>query len=146
MFWKEKQLNQMNSDEWESLCDRCGKCCSLKLQDEISNEIFDTSLVCKLFDVKKCNCKNYSERHQYVKDCIKLSDDNIRSISWLPNTCAYKLVSEGKDLYPWHHLNSGSYETIHETGNSIISSEIKSESEVERNDYEDYITNKITSK
>ena len=60
MFWKEKQLNQMNSDEWESLCYRCGKCCSLKLQDEISNEIFDTSLVCKLFDVKKCNCKNYS--------------------------------------------------------------------------------------
>ena len=146
MFWKEKQLNEMNSKEWESLCDRCGKCCSLKLHDEISNQLFATSLVCKLFDIKKCNCKNYSARHKYVKDCIKLTVDNISSLNWLPNTCAYKLISERKDLPNWHHLISGSYSTIHESGNSIISSDVTSESEVEQNDYEDYITSKIESK
>lgn len=143
MFWKEKRLGEMSSEEWESLCDRCGKCCTIKLQDELSGQLYDTTLVCKLFDKNNCQCKSYAQRHKYVKDCIKLSIDNIHELNWLPDTCAYKLVAEGKDLYSWHHLISGNYKTIHETRNTVVTDGTKSETDVEKVDYEDYITREI---
>ena len=90
--------------------------------------------------------KSFNEILRKSKKDIKLTVDNISSLNWLPNTCAYKLISERKDLPNWHHLISGSYSTIHESGNSIISSDVTSESEVKQNDYEDYITSKIESK
>ena len=104
MFWKEKKLNQMSPQEWELLCDRCGKCCTLKLQDDETQQLYDTSIVCKLYNIKKCKCSKYQERHHYVKDCIKLTNENIESLSWLPDTCAYRLLDEEKELYSWHHL------------------------------------------
>lgn len=142
MFWKEKTLNEMSPDEWESLCDRCGKCCTLKLHDEISDDIYDTSMVCKLFNIKKCECNDYNNRMKYVKDCIKLSPSNINELEWLPETCAYKIISEGGELFDWHHLISGSYQSVHETKNSVITNNIVSEENVKDDDYEDYIIKK----
>ncbi len=144
MFWKEKTLSEMSPEEWESLCDRCGKCCTLKLHDEISDDIYDTSMVCKLFNLKKCECNDYNNRMKYVKDCIKLTPSNIGELEWLPETCAYKIVSIGGDLFDWHHLISGSYQSVHETKNSVISNNVVSEEDVKDDDYEDYIIKKIT--
>lgn len=109
----------MTPDEWESLCDRCGRCCLVKLEDEDTGEILKTDIACKLFDAEACGCAAYALRNRKVKDCIKLTPDNVRTIKWLPSTCAYRLVSEGRPLEPWHPLISGSPETVHEAGISV---------------------------
>ena len=106
----------MTEAEWESLCDRCGRCCLLKLMDEDTEEVYYTDIVCKLYDEESCQCADYENRQKKVHDCIMLTPDSVRSLSWLPRTCAYRLLKEGKDLYPWHPLVSGSYNTIHEYG------------------------------
>jgi uncharacterized cysteine cluster protein YcgN (CxxCxxCC family) len=115
-FWKTKTLRDMSDAEWESLCDGCGKCCLVKLEDEETNELFITRLHCKLFDTKNCQCSNYPERKKYVPICVKLTPEIVETVDWLPQTCAYRLVHEGKDLHDWHHLISGDRETIHREG------------------------------
>jgi uncharacterized cysteine cluster protein YcgN (CxxCxxCC family) len=115
-FWKTKTLRQMSDAEWESLCDGCGKCCLVKLEDEETNELFITRLHCKLFDTKTCQCSNYPERKKHVPICVKLTPEIVETVDWLPQTCAYRLVHEGKDLRDWHHLISGDRETIHREG------------------------------
>jgi uncharacterized cysteine cluster protein YcgN (CxxCxxCC family) len=109
----------MNEAEWEALCDGCGKCCLSKLEDEDSGEIFWTSVSCRLFDAGKCRCTDYRNRLERVPDCVGLTPDNVRNLPWLPATCAYRLIAEGKDLYWWHPLVSGSEETVHEAGISM---------------------------
>lgn len=117
-FWK-KRIDQMSEEEWESLCDRCGKCCLIKLQDEDTNEIFYTSLVCKQFNNNLCECKNYESRKDLVPDCIKITPDNIHELSWLPESCSYILVANNKDLPEWHHLLTGSTEEMHRLKKSV---------------------------
>lgn len=135
-FWKEKTLEEMSVSEWESLCDGCGKCCLSKLEDEDTGEIYFTSIGCRLFDEKTCRCKDYENRLASVPDCVKLSPENVRTIAWLPSTCAYRLVAEGQDLHPWHHLISGSRDTVHRTGVSVVGRVTASEDEMK--DVEDY--------
>lgn len=118
-FWTQKTLEQMTPQEWESLCDGCGKCCLAKLEDEDTGEIYWTSVGCRLFDGNACNCKDYPNRLSKVPDCIRLNTENVRTIPWLPHTCAYRLVAEGQDLYWWHHLVSGSRQTVHDAGISV---------------------------
>ena len=118
-FWEDKNLNQMTTSEWESLCDGCGKCCLNKVEDEDTNEIFFTNVSCQLFDHKKCTCKNYKNRNKYVPDCHMLTPKKVRQLRWLPSTCAYRLINEGKPLQPWHHLISGSRSTVHKAGISV---------------------------
>lgn len=118
-FWREKKLHQMNTQEWESLCDGCAKCCLEKLEDLDSGEINYTNVGCELLDVKTCSCKNYAERDQYIPDCVRLNSTNITSLKWMPSTCAYRLLSEGKDLPNWHPLISGDSNSVHEAGMSI---------------------------
>ena len=118
-FWREKKLSQMNSQEWESLCDGCGKCCLEKLEDLDTGEINYTNIGCELLDVKGCRCMNYEERDRYVPDCVRLNSINIASLKWMPSTCAYKLLSEGKDLPDWHPLISGNPNSVHEAKVSI---------------------------
>lgn len=118
-YWRRKRLDQMNRREWEQLCDGCGRCCMLKLEDEDTDEIFLTRLSCKLLDIGKCRCTDYKKRHEKVADCLSLTPKMVRELSWLPDTCAYRLINEGQDLAWWHPLVSGSDETVHEAGISV---------------------------
>jgi uncharacterized protein len=118
-FWKNKTLAQMDAGEWESLCDGCGKCCLSKIEDEDTSEIFYTSVACRLFDEGSCRCTDYANRSVQVPDCVTLTAENVPGISWLPKTCAYRLVQEGRDLFPWHHLVCGDREEVHRAGVSI---------------------------
>ncbi len=130
-FWQEKSLNEMTKEEWESLCDNCGKCCLHKLEDEDTGKIHYTSVACDLINLKSCRCTRYSERCNLVPDCLDLTQHDFAEYNWLPTTCAYKLLAEGKDLPLWHPLISGNSETVHKAGVSIRSYAMK-ESEVEQ--------------
>ena len=118
-FWESKKLQEMTQREWESLCDGCGRCCLVKLEDEDTGEIYTTDVSCKLLNCQTCRCKNYSNRHEIVDDCIKLDPGNVTELGWLPATCAYRLVWEEKPLEDWHPLVSGSKDTVHEAGISV---------------------------
>ena len=118
-FWKTKPLEAMTDGEWESLCDGCGKCCLSKLEDEDTAEIYWTTVACRLLDCSSCGCSDYENRKARVPDCVRLTPASVRTIDWLPRTCAYRLVAEGADLRWWHHLVSGSRATVHEAGISI---------------------------
>jgi uncharacterized cysteine cluster protein YcgN (CxxCxxCC family) len=137
-FWK-KRLEEMTKGEWESLCDGCGRCCLVKLEDEDTGKIHFTNIVCRLFEEQSCRCSDYAGRKAKVPDCIKLTPARVRDIKWLPPTCAYRLVDEGKDLYPWHHLISGSRETVHKAGISVRGRAGPSEDDVPPGDELDYI-------
>lgn len=138
VFWQTKTLAEMNSEEWESLCDGCGKCCLHKLEDEDTAEVYYTSVACKLLSQDTCRCKDYSNRKSHVPDCITLEMNDTETFSWLPITCAYRLVAEGKGLQDWHPLVSGDPETIHEVGMSVAG-RVHAESSVNIDDLEEYI-------
>jgi uncharacterized cysteine cluster protein YcgN (CxxCxxCC family) len=118
-FWQTKTLPQMSQDEWESLCDGCGRCCLVKLEDEETGDIALTDIACRLLDNQKCKCKKYDTRHEIVPDCVRLTPKNISQLKWMPKSCAYRLLAEGKDLAWWHPLISGNKETVHQAGISI---------------------------
>ena len=135
-FWKTKTLSQMSAAEWESLCDGCGKCCLSKIEDEDTAEIFYTSVICKLFNEGSCRCTDYANRSIKVPDCVTLDVQNVSELSWLPSTCAYKLVMDGQDLYSWHHLVCGDPEEVHRQGISVRGKITAVETELETS--EDY--------
>jgi uncharacterized protein len=138
-FWKQKALEALTPAEWESLCDGCGRCCLVKLEDEDSGEIHFTDIACKLFNAGTCRCADYAHRRRRVRDCIKLTPAKVRTLSWLPPTCAYRLVAEGRDLAWWHPLVSGSATSVHEAGVSVQGRIGVSEKEVQLADYIDHI-------
>lgn len=115
-YWRHKPLEALTRSEWEGLCDGCGRCCLVKLEDEDAGDIHFTSVACRLYDAGACRCRNYSQRSAHVPDCVTLTAQAVRELTWLPPTCAYRLVAEGKDLYWWHPLVSGSPETVHDVG------------------------------
>lgn len=138
-FWEKKRLSQMNEAEWEALCDGCGKCCLNKLEDEDSGEVALTRVACRLLDDATCRCAHYDTRHQFVPDCIVLKPANIEShLYWMPQTCAYRLMYEGKPLFEWHPLISGSAESVHVAGVSMRNRTV-SEFDVSDDDWEDHI-------
>jgi uncharacterized cysteine cluster protein YcgN (CxxCxxCC family) len=112
-FWKQKSLDEMNREEWESLCDGCGRCCLLKLEDIDTGEISFTDIACRLLDHESCRCTRYLERRTLIPECLNVTPELARDATWLPSTCAYRLLAEGKDLYWWHPLVSGDRETVH---------------------------------
>ena len=118
-FWTKKTLDELTETEWESLCDHCGKCCLIKLQDEQTGKVAYTSVVCKCYNLGNSSCNDYSEREEIVTDCISLNSKNIKTFDWLPSSCAYKLVANGEPLPDWHHLVSGNKNLVHELGVSI---------------------------
>ena len=118
-FWKTKSLEQMTREEWESLCDGCGKCCLHKLQYEDTGEIYYTEVACRLLDLGSCRCSNYAERQKHVPDCVALRPDKVMELNWLPSTCAYRLLANGKPLAWWHPLVSGDPDSVHAAGQSV---------------------------
>lgn len=138
-FWENKPLNRLTQREWEALCDGCGKCCLNKLEDEDSGEVALTRVACRLLDDQSCACSHYENRHQFVPDCIVLRPDNLDSHAyWMPATCAYRLLWEGKQLYHWHPLVSGDPESVHEAGISARGITV-SEFSTPEEDWEEYI-------
>ena len=109
----------MKRAQWEALCDGCGKCCLFKVENTETREIFYTNVACRLFDPETCRCTAYAERSEQVPDCITLDMEALSNACWLPATCAYRLLAEGKDLPPWHPLISGNRETVESSGNSV---------------------------
>lgn len=120
-FWQSKTLAEMTQDEWESLCDGCGHCCLVKLEDDETEEIYSTNVSCHLLDIESCRCKDYQNRLDKVSMCLKLSADKMDLMRWLPTHCAYRLISEGKKLQPWHPLISGDSESVHKMCVSVKS-------------------------
>ena len=118
-FWETKRLSEMTRPEWESLCDGCGQCCMLKVEDEDTAQIFVTRLACKLLDISSCQCRDYADRHASVPDCVVLTPGNVDTFPWLPATCAYRVLAEGRKLAWWHPLISGDPLTVHEAGISV---------------------------
>lgn len=119
-FWRAKTLSEMTSQEWESLCDGCAKCCLVKLQDAECGCVDYTDVACRFLDTGSCRCTRYADRHRLVPDCVRLSPERIEEIvRWMPSTCAYRLVAEGKDLPDWHPLVSGDPESVHRAGISV---------------------------
>ena len=137
-FW-ERPLTSLNPREWEALCDGCGKCCLNKLEDEETGEIAFTRVACRLLDGESCRCAQYEIRKQFVPECVVLTPKTIAKVAyWLPVTCAYKLLHEGKPLFDWHPLNSGDPESVHAAGMSVRGWTVP-EFEVPEEDWEDYI-------
>ncbi|MEQ8440760.1 MAG: YcgN family cysteine cluster protein [Alphaproteobacteria bacterium] len=118
-FWKKKSLAQMTRTEWESLCDGCGQCCLHKLQDVDTGDYYVTDISCRLLDCRSGKCSDYANRKTHVPDCVQLNARSVFQTDWLPETCAYRLVADGKDLEWWHPLVSGSDQTVHEAGISV---------------------------
>jgi uncharacterized protein len=137
-FWQTKTLDQMSTAEWELLCDGCAKCCLVKLEDHDTGEIFHTNVSCELLDTESCQCMDYEGRHNIVDDCIKLDRENIHALPWLPKSCSYRLIAAGQPLPEWHHLLTGSKQTLHSYGASL-QGRVTSELHVHDDDIEDHI-------
>ncbi len=118
-FWRQKRLEEMNAREWESLCDGCGKCCLNKIEDIDTREILPTRVACRLLDLGSCRCGDYDRRTRLVPDCVVLTPANVAEIPWMPKTCAYRRLAEGRDLEWWHPLVSGDPDTVHEADISV---------------------------
>ncbi|TCB76663.1 YcgN family cysteine cluster protein [Acinetobacter sp. ANC 4173] len=137
-FWKKYPLEALNTQEWEALCDGCGLCCLVKLEDEDTQEVAYTKVACKLLDCTTARCSDYSERLQYVPDCIQLTPEKLRQIHWLPASCAYRRLDEGKSLPSWHYLNTGSRQSVIKARKSAAGRCI-SEIEVDEEQIDEYI-------
>ncbi len=119
-WWDKKRLSELTQSEWEQLCDHCGKCCLLKLEDEESGDVYYTDVACKLMNANDCTCSQYAERQKLVPDCLKLTKENLEQISWMPLSCAYRRIMEGRGLPVWHHLVCGDKSEVHRQGYSVV--------------------------
>lgn len=118
-FWETKRLEEMNAQEWESLCDGCARCCLEKLEDADTGVVSYTNVACALLDVEACRCSNYTQRKKFMPDCERLTIRNIKFLHWMPSTCAYKLLADGKPLPEWHPLVTGDPQSVHKAGISV---------------------------
>jgi hypothetical protein len=137
-FWEHKTLTEMTRQEWESLCDGCARCCLVKLEDEDSGEIHYTNAVCDLLDQETCRCTQYQARTQQVPECVVVTPDVLDQLHWMPSTCAYRLLWEGKSLPDWHPLVSGNTDSVHLAGISVRG-RVYRESEISVDELEEHI-------
>ena len=118
-FWEDTALEDMSHEQWEALCDGCGRCCLVKIEDQDSGELFYTNVACHLLDSERCRCTRYDARSTLVPDCVKVTPRVARDEKWLPTTCAYRLLAEGEPLPDWHPLVSGDPDSVHRSGISV---------------------------
>jgi uncharacterized cysteine cluster protein YcgN (CxxCxxCC family) len=138
-FWRRFPLDSLPPNEWEALCDGCAKCCLVKLEDADTGEVAYTNIACRLLDLGTCRCGSYALRRQLVKGCVVLDRENLEEVlAWMPRTCAYRLVHEGKDLPRWHPLVSGDPETVHRAGVSLRGRMVP-EYDVDEDHWEDFV-------
>ncbi|MBT5569990.1 MAG: YcgN family cysteine cluster protein [Alphaproteobacteria bacterium] len=142
-FWETKQLTEMSDSEWESLCDSCGQCCLFKLEDADTGEYALTDVACRFLDHDSCQCSDYVNRQRNVPDCVKVTATNIAELRWMPETCAYRLLAEGKPLFPWHPLVSGDPESVHTSGASVRGKAINEDMV---DDLEDHVIEELNRK
>lgn len=135
-------MEKMTREQWEALCDGCARCCLFKLEDEDSGEIHFTSVVCKLLDLETCRCTRYADRHELVPTCLVVTPQLSRELKWMPSTCAYRRLAEGKGLDWWHPLVSGNPNSVHKAGVSVREIAV-SEEEINPDDLEDYVVDWI---
>ncbi|MEN8107879.1 MAG: YcgN family cysteine cluster protein [Pseudomonadota bacterium] len=137
-FWNTKSLTEMTREEWESLCDGCGRCCLHKLEDIDTGLLYYTSVACRLLDNSRCRCMDYNNRQVMVHDCLVLAADDPGQFNWLPASCAYRRLAHGQSLEWWHPLVSGNPETVHEAGISVRGKTV-SEETIPKAQLEDHI-------
>lgn len=137
-FWLVKSLPEMSKEEWESLCDGCGKCCLQKLEDEDTGDLYYTDLACQYLSHQNCRCKSYESRQEKVESCISLSLSRLDEFAWLPSSCAYRLLLEGQPLPEWHPLITGDPDSVHTSGNSVRG-KVVCETEVPEDEWEDHL-------
>ncbi len=137
-FWETKTLEQMSPTEWESLCDGCGKCCLLRLEDDEDGTIYTTRVTCQLLDTDSCRCAGYAQRFQKVPGCLQMTPELARTTTWLPDTCGYVRVARGQALADWHPLVSGTPDSVHSAGASVRGT-VVSERDVDPDDIELFI-------
>ena len=144
-FWKRKTLAEMSLEEWEALCDGCGICCLFKVEDEDSREVHLTNVACRFLDLKSCTCQLYDQRISAMPTCIKLSPSKVENLTWLPETCTYRLILHSKPLPDWHPLVSGDPTSIHRAGISVLGKVIR-ESSANMNKLEVYVIEDLYKK
>ena len=118
-FWRDKTLEEMSPEEWEALCDGCGLCCQIRVEDEDTGETALSNVACRYLDLCSHRCSDYGNRQSNVPDCVQITPENVRRLNWLPASCAYRLVAFGQDLPDWHHLVCGDPERVHSEGPSM---------------------------
>ncbi len=118
-FWKDKPLDTLTPEEWESLCDGCAKCCLHRIEDADTGEVYTTNIVCRYLNQDDCRCGDYPNRSINVPDCVSVTPELLQDPYWLPSTCTYRVLAEGRELPEWHPLVSGTYATVLTSGNSI---------------------------
>ena len=138
VFWENIELAQMTDQQWESLCDGCGRCCLLKLEDEDTSELYFTNVSCHLLNIEQCRCKDYQNRKFLVPECLNIRKMDLSEYQWLPETCAYRLLSEGKPLPFWHPLISNN-ETSVQTAGIKVSFFAVSEEHIHPDELQDHI-------
>ena len=137
-FWETKSLAEMTPSEWEALCDGCGRCCLHKLEDEDTGRVYYTDVACRLLDLGCGQCRHYANRLEHVPDCVVLTKDNLRELDWMPSTCAYRRLAEGRGLADWHPLISGSPDSVRRAGISVLD-RVVSESAVDAEDIQERV-------
>ena len=151
-YWQSKSLAEMTDSEWEAICDGCAKCCLHKFIDDEtveqatptqhmqdSEQIHYTNIACGLLNTKTCSCTQYAKRTVLVPECVKLTKDNLQDIFFMPPSCSYRRLHEGRGLPSWHPLlNKGKKTAMHLAGMSVRGKTI-ADHDVDLSQFEDYI-------
>lgn len=137
-FWKSTALKDMTQTQWEALCDGCGKCCVLKLEDIDTGAIYYTDVSCQLLCTKTARCTNYTDRKKHVPDCVILSPDNLDALPWMPESCAYRRLHEGADLPDWHPLLTGNQDAMI-AANHSVAGQVTNEKHIKEEDMVDHL-------